>query len=96
MIDEDLQHGAGSEGEEEIIEKKPSAPTAAVLMILTTIFLGLAIYLAGDELGYYFKRVDYDKDYRADYYYNEFKRRDARPEAAEEVEKGGPSGTGGG
>lgn len=79
---------AAEEGEEEIIEKKPSAPTASVLMILTAIFLGLAIYLTGDDLSYYFKTKDYENDIRADYYYNQFKRRDARPERAEETEEG--------
>lgn len=97
MAEEEMREAAPGaiEGEEEIIEKKPSAPTATVLMILTTIFLGFAIYLTGDDLGYYFKTKDYEGDIRADYYYNQFKRRDARPERAEETEEGGP-GVGGG
>ena len=85
----------GAEKEEEIIEKKPMAPTAAVLIILTTAFLGLAIYLAGDELSYYFKTKDYEKDIMADYYYDQFERRDKRPERVEEPEGGelpGPEG----
>ena len=84
----------GEEGEEEIIEKKPSAPTATVLMILTTIFLALAIYLTGDDLSYYFRPKDYEGEIRAEYYYNQFKRRDARPEKAEEVEGGARPGGG--
>jgi len=90
MVDEERPVGHGEEGgEEEIIEKKPSAPTATVLMIITTIFLGLAIYMAGDEIGAYFNTKDYEKDRRAIYHYNQFKRKDARPELAKEVEPGG-------
>ena len=90
MAEEEVKVAPGAEeGEEEIIEKKPSAPTATVLMILTTVFLALAIYLTGDDLSYYFKTKDYENDIMADYYYNQFKRRDARPEKAEETEGGG-------
>jgi hypothetical protein len=73
------------EGEEEIIEKKPSAPEVTVLMILTTIFLGLAIYIAGDEMNYYFLKRDYESGKTAAHYYKEFQQKN--PEAVEEVKK---------
>jgi len=88
MIEEEMGAGPGGSEDEEIIEKKPSAPTATVLMILTTLFLGFAIYLVGDEIGFYFNKTDYEKEYRADWYYSQFKRRDARPERAEEAGQG--------
>ena len=85
MADEEMDFGSGTGGDEEIIEKKPSAPTATVLMILTTVFIGFAIYLTGDELGYYFNKEDYKSEpqKRADYYYTEFKRRDAKIDRVE-------------
>lgn len=91
---EEMQHAPGEqEGEEEIIEKKPSAPTATVLMILTTVFLGLAIYLVGDEISYYFRPIDYEKDYRSDWYYDQFERKDKkRPETVQEGERPGTPG----
>jgi hypothetical protein len=90
MAEEEKLAARGEEGgEEEIIEKKPSAPTATVLMILTTIFLGLGIYIAGDEIGSYFNPKDYEKDHRAVYHYTQFSRKDARPELAKEVQPGG-------
>jgi hypothetical protein len=73
------------EGEEEIIEKKPSAPEATVLMILTVIFLGLAIYIAGDEMNYYFLKSDYESGKTAVNYYKKFQAEN--PEAAEEAKK---------
>jgi len=89
MAEEERLAAHGEEGgEEEIIEKKPSAPTATVLMILTAIFLGLGIYIAGDETGSYFNAKDYEKDLRAVYHYNQFNRKDARPELAKEVQPG--------
>ena len=41
MVEEETMRTdpTAEEGDEEIIEKKPSAPTASVLMILTAIFL---------------------------------------------------------
>ena len=90
MVEEERPVAHGEEGgEEEIIEKKPSAPTATVLMILTAIFLGLTVYMAGDEIGAYFNPKDYEKDRKAIYHYNQFKRKDARPELAKEVGTGG-------
>jgi hypothetical protein len=73
------------EGEEEIIEKKPSAPEATILMILATIFLGLAIYICADEMSYYFKTSDYkaEPERKAEHYYTKFKREN--PEPAEET-----------
>ena len=69
------------EAEEEIIEKKPSAPEATVLMILITIFLGLAIYIAGDEMSYYFRTRDYkaEREKTAQDYYEEFKKKNPEP-----------------
>jgi hypothetical protein len=69
------------EGEEEIIEKKPSAPEATVLMILTTIFLGLAIYIAADEMKSYFNKKDYEAqpEKTAAKYYGEFKNKFPEP-----------------
>jgi hypothetical protein len=65
-------------------------------MILTAIFLGLAIYITGDELSYYFKKTDYEKEppITADYYYDQFERRDKRPEHAKETEEGTMPGGG--
>jgi hypothetical protein len=95
MAEEERPVAHGEEGgEEEIIEKKPSAPTATVLMILTAIFIGLTVYMAGDEIGAYFNTKDYEKDRRAEYHYNLFKRKDARPDKAKEVEPGGQPAAG--
>ena len=72
-------------GEEEIIEKKPSAPEATILMILIAVFLGLAIYLAGDEMNLYFRTRDYEAEPEktAETYYKKFKLE--FPEPAEET-----------
>jgi hypothetical protein len=72
MVEELTNEEVEGGGEEEIIEKKPFAPTATVLMILTTVFLGFAIYLTGDEISYYFNPKDYESDIRADYHYSNF------------------------
>lgn len=79
-----------TEGEEEIIEKKPSAPTATVLMILTTVFLALAIYITGDEVGFYFNKSDYEANKRAEDHYNDFSRTEKLTvEEGESPEPGG-------
>jgi hypothetical protein len=94
---EEVKEAAGEEGEEEIIEKKPSAPTATILLILSAIFIGLATYVTGDELSYYFRPVDYENDYGSDWYYDQFERRDKkRAETVEEGARPGAPGAGGG
>ena len=56
---------------EEIVEKKPTAPMAVALLILSTIFIILAICLEVDWLNLYYRSVDYEEEPAkepADYY----------------------------
>lgn len=67
---------------EEIVEKKPSAPLAVALLIISTVCIGFTIYLELDWLDGFFSKKDYDAkpQIEADYYFNAFKKKLRKPE----------------
>ena len=82
--------GALSRGQSDnIVEKKPSAPLATILMIITTICLGLGIYICADEMNFYFRASDYDAEpqLRAPDYYQKFRSDVRKPSSLDRYEE---------
>jgi len=71
-----------AEATEEIVEKKPSAPLALALLIISTVCIGFTIYLEMDWLDGFFSKKDYEAEPRieAEHYFNELKKFFRKPE----------------